>query len=416
MRSYTNLNGEIVEVSEEHLETASKIKRELQMTSPSHRCNWNLHKQFMEKEGFFDSEASENYRLMIKNYQSSVGELDSKEKHADLVADSKLASIQEAVGEMYFTKREVQLESQKLGKLKRELTLYGVIAQEIRKAMLNDLEQVIPQWSYENIVSPTPKRMVVLVSDLHVGAVVVNVLGNSYDFTIAKKRMKKYINEIIRIAQSEGVNQIDIVSLGDLTENVHMRKSQGFDTEFNYSQQIVKAYQLLRDFIVNLSQFFLVTYQGISGNHDRIAGNKDDNLDGDSSVVVINEMIKEFIVNANATRIKYNEADNINYSTWLEINGAKLKFVHGDNEKGNKKLAIHSDQDNEHYNVLVMGHLHHYDVKEVGINKYELHVGSLEGANNYGRKGKFTSSASQGLIIIGENGEIDIRRIDLQIT
>lgn len=414
MRSYKNLEGDTIVVSQEHLETAVRIKRELQMASPSHRCNWNQHKLLMEKEGFLDSEVSEGYRQLIKSYQVSTGTIESKEKHADIVATSKLASIKEATGELFYTKREVQMESLKLNRLKRELTLFGVIAEEIREALINELNEVIPTYAYQPRLSGKG-RMVVFLSDWHIGATVDNVLSNSYNLSIAKKRIAKYLSKIKKIAREEGITDIDVVCLGDMTEGVSMRNvTQSYEAEFPLAVQIVKAYELVRDFIVNLSEKHNVTYRGISGNHDRMNGKKEDNIDGDSTIFVINFMIKEFVEAKEAERIQYFEADHINYSVQLDINGIKIKAVHGDNEKGNKLLATHGDIDDTNYNVIAMGHLHHFHVREVGRNKFEAYFGSLQGVNNYALKGKFLSNASQGIIVINEYNEIEIRRIDLQ--
>lgn len=62
-----------------------------------------------------------------------------------------------------------------------------------------------------------------------------------------------------------------------------------------------------------------------------------------------------------------------------------------------------------------MGHIHHFDVTEVGQNQFEVHFGSLMGNNNYGKKSKYSSNASQGLVLLDEYGSLDIRRIDVQI-
>lgn len=416
MRSYTNKEGEVIEVSQEHLDTAVRIKRELQMASPSHRTNWAQHERMMLLEGFDDSEASESYRQMIKAYQTATGTIETRQKQADLVADSKLDSIKEAVGDMYFAKREVQMESLKLGRLKREITLYGVIAEQVRNAMLNELFEIIPSFAYqERLPIIGEGQMVVMLSDWHIGATVDNVKGNTFNYEVAQKRVEKYLSRVKKIAHDEGITEINVVCMGDMTEHVSMRKvNQAHEAEFPLAVQIVKAYELIRNFIVGLSEDFNVTYRGIGGNHDRMNGDKNDNIDGDSTIFVINFMIKEFIEKAKASRISYVEVDHINYSTSFYLNGYNMKFVHGDNEKGNKKLASHADIDNTSYNVLAMGHLHHFSVKEVGQNKYEAYVGSLMGANNYGVKGKFLSNASQGVILVNSLGEIDIKRVELQ--
>lgn len=415
MRSYTNVDGDLITVSEGHLDVAVKIKRELQMASPSHRTNWNEHKRLMEKEGFHDSEVSEAYRQMIKSYQVAKGTIESREKQANIVAENKLTSIKEAVGDLYYTKREVQMESLKLGRLKREITLFGVISEQVREALLNELNEVIPQFAHKDRLPLGSGRMVVLLSDWHIGATVKNVMGNSFNYEIARKRVAKYVDRIRKIAKSEGITSLDIVSLGDLTEHVSMRKvNQAHEAEFPLAMQIVKAYELIRDMLVNLSEDFNITYRGISGNHDRMNGDKGDNIDGDSTIYIINFMVKEFVQKAKVQRIEYIESDAINYSASFYVNQIRIKCVHGDNESGTKKLASHGDMDNANYNVLAMGHLHHHSVKEVGQNKYEVYVGSLQGANNYAMKGKFLSDASQGVIIVNEYGEIDIKRIDLQ--
>lgn len=104
MRYYTNSQGEKVEVTTYHLETAVELKLELQELSPSRKCNWNLHMKMMHEEGFNDSDVNESYRCMIKSYQKEIGKLSTLTKHADLIATSKLESIKNAVGEMYYQK------------------------------------------------------------------------------------------------------------------------------------------------------------------------------------------------------------------------------------------------------------------------------------------------------------------------
>lgn len=415
MRSYTNKDGELIVVSEDHLKASVRIKRELQMSSPSYRCNWNTHKKMMEQEGFSDSESSENYRCLIKNYQSAIGELPSVEKHADLISTSKLESIKEATGELYYTKREVQLESLKLGKLKREMTLFGVVAEGVYHALINELDTEIPKWSLQDRLPESENKMIVGISDIHTGTVVINVNGNYYNYSIAQLRLKKYVEEIFKIATVYNVTEIIVVALGDLTEHVSMRNiNQAFETEFTSSVQITKAFELVRDFLVNLTQKFNVTYMGISGNHDRMNGNKNDNIDGDSTVFVINYMVKIFAENKLIPRLRYVESDNILYSAVVNVNGSNIKFVHGDNEKGSNILALHSKEDHIVYNAIVMGHLHHYHVQEVGANQYQAYFGSLMGRNNYSKKGKFSSDASQGIILVNEYGELDFRRVGLQ--
>ena len=65
MAGYTNKDGIFIEVSESHIDTAIEIKLQLQKASPSFRCSWAKHKKLMEKEEYYDSENSENYRQSV---------------------------------------------------------------------------------------------------------------------------------------------------------------------------------------------------------------------------------------------------------------------------------------------------------------------------------------------------------------
>ena len=177
--SYTSKSGEKVEVSKEHVDTAIRIKKELQKSSPSFRCGWGQHKKMMESEGFSDSENSERYRLFIKGRQSALGELDSKEEYESNASNSKLESIKNAVGELFYTKREVQSESRKLNKLKKELSSTGVIASEIRDSFLNDIDWTVPSHAFNARIEEGSNHMIVVLSDWHVGAVINNSNGNA---------------------------------------------------------------------------------------------------------------------------------------------------------------------------------------------------------------------------------------------
>ena len=89
MAKYTNRKDEKIEVSDSHIDTAIRVKIELQNSSPSVKCNWRRHKRIMEREGFYDSDTNENYRCLIKAEQKSKGVLPSTEKYVNFVTDKK---------------------------------------------------------------------------------------------------------------------------------------------------------------------------------------------------------------------------------------------------------------------------------------------------------------------------------------
>ncbi|HDR8454006.1 TPA: hypothetical protein QC364_000798 [Bacillus cereus] len=418
MHSYKNKKGETVIVSQEHLETAVRIKVELQKANGM-RCSWSKHRQMMQVEGFDDSENSEAYRQMIKYYQKTIGELPSAPKYAEMVSDDQLQSIKKEIGELAWQKREVQLETRKLGKIKRDIIDDGLFISEVKASIKKELSQVqwekVMNYSFSPIFDRGETRMILCLTDWHLGAL-VDVEGNQYDYEIAVQRIHNVVEEAMAIATMRKVTQIDVVYMGDILEHAYMRNSQAYHAEFPVSEQMTRGGRLLIEVLAKLARHWVVSYRGFSGNHDRMNGDKNGNIDGDTGMVVVNDMVKMFIEMANIKNLTYVECKK--FSAVIQANGKSLKFVHGDLEKkaDASKINDHSSRDGVIYDAIVYGHLHHFMSLEVGIRKYEIRIGSTKGSDDYSEKLGLGSAPSQGVILVTATGEIDAIRIDCEMA
>lgn len=412
MRSYTNKDGLQVEVTEEHLQTAVHIKQELQKSVPSRRCNWKTLVNMMDVEGFDDAENSENYRQLIKNYQKSIGELPDVKSYADMVSGGKLEAIRQAVGEIAYEKRDAQNVFRELNKLKRDIIDFSVTAEQIGLAFAKH------DWSELSLkVEPKPKTegkiMIACLSDMHIGAFVQTDI-NTFNYEVAIRRLEDYAGIIISNAKANDISTIHIVNLGDVIEHSTMRHTQGFHAEFVYNDQIVRASDAIIKFLkIIAEERFHLTYAGIAGNHDR-ANDKDKTVDGDHAVKPINHAVKLFIDHGKYENIEYRQAKNYDYNL-LDVNGLNFKFVHGDLDslRNEGLVAKHSDLDNQDYTAIVMGHFHHHRNLEVGYRKHIIAFGSLKGADEYGEKIRKISAPSQGFILVGMDGKIEVERVEL---
>lgn len=417
MRSYKNKNDETIEVSKEHLDTAVEIKKALQSQSQGMKCSWAKHRQMMIKEGFDDSENSESYRQMIKYYQKTIGELPSAPKYAEMVSESRLGSIKDMVGELAWQKREIQHESKKLGKARRDIIDGSLFIEEVTSSIKNVLSEVkwadVMNYTFSPIADRGETRMILTLTDWHLGAL-VDVEGNKYNYKIAQERIYNVIEEAMSIATKRKVSQIDVVYMGDMLEHAYMRNSQAYHAEFPVSEQMTRGGRLLIEVLSRLSKHWLVTYRGFSGNHDRINGDKNGNIDGDTGMVVVNDMIKMFVELAKIDNLTYVETQK--FSAVIEANGKSLKFVHGDLEKREDKGKIHdhSSRDELIYDAIVYGHFHHFMCLEVGVRKYEIRVGSTKGSDDYSEKLGLGSAPSQAVILVSDLGGIEAIRIDCE--
>lgn len=409
MKSYTNKEGVRVEVSEEHLKTAVKIKKELQNASPSRKCQWSLLVKLMEKEGFIDAESNESYRCMIKAYQKEINELPEVTKYAEMVSEGKLESIKEVVGELAYEKREAQHVFKQLNKVKRDVIDFTLIAEQIGNAFRNHDFSAL-EFKYEALPE-SKKKMVVSLSDLHIGALASNDI-NTYNFEIAQKRMKEYLDKVVHECKVNNVSEVYLMNLGDVIEHPYMH-NLAYNCEFNLAEQIVMASDVIIKFAVGLSEVAHVTVAGIAGNHDRLNENKNDNLDGDHAVKGVNKALQSFIDNAKPERITYEQAND--YDHHITMNGINIKFVHGDldNITDANLVAKHSSLDGINYTMVVMGHYHHHRIIETGFKKFIVGFGSLKGADSFGKKVRKISSVSQGIILIDEDGKFEIKRVEL---
>jgi UDP-2,3-diacylglucosamine pyrophosphatase LpxH len=414
VRSFTDKDGNIVNVSNEHLEKAVEIKIELQESSPSRKCNWKLHKKMMEEEKIHDSDTNESYRQLVKSYQKQIGRLASVEKYADLVSSSKLEAIKGAVGELFHEKRETQIIRNELNKVKRELSQTAIITEEIRNAFVDDIDWTFPNYVYEPKFTESKNKLILVIGDWHLGATVVDSKGNNYNYKIALDRIDKLKSEVINYIRLFNITEIIVANVGDTIEGLYMRNyNQPFETEFTLSEQISKATKLIVDLLVSLSAYSNVSYFGICGNHDRFFFEKN-TVDSDNAMKIINESIKTIVELSSTKRITYIEVDNLfNYEKVFEVNGKMFKTVHGDFGKSSETIEKNSAIEQANIDCLIMGHWHHYKALEGNYGGWTIVNGSLMGRNNYSRKFKASANASQSIIVVTDSNIIPIK-IDLQ--
>ena len=418
-KTYTNSDDMEVQVSQEHLDKAVDIKLELQEISFGRKCNWNKHKQLMEQDGFTDSDVNESYRCIIKSYQSKIGKLRKVDSYADYVADGKIEAIKQVVGEMYYAKADNQQVLRELNKIKRGLTTSALAVEELKEIFLDEIEFNIPHYAYQKRLPNGRNKGILIITDWHVGVVVDNVKGNSFNLEIARKRINKLKQEALNYCNLFDINDLYICHLGDAIEHVSMRNTgQAYECELNFSQQIVKATELIVELLVNLAEHVNIEFESIAGNHDRSNGQKSDNIDGDNAIVIINDSIKNFIKYSKLPRLTMIDSNLYINEIIKTVNGKKFKMIHGDEDSGSdvNRIRDHSNMDNEIYDCIVSGHKHSFKSIQGNNGQWIVQVGCLMGRNNYSKKLKCVTNAGQGIIIVRDDGEIIPLPIDLQVN
>lgn len=403
---YLSSLDETVYVSQEHIDTAIKIYQELSKASRSKRISWKRHKRMMEREGFNDSDVNESYRQLIKRSRKKAGVLPSVEKHADMVADSKLESIKEAIGDIESSRLQANDEFTRLSRLKREwnreLVLYEIIEDSIKQMDLSGYK------ANKHIVDDLDeeKEMLITLNDIHYGYEVEGY----YNRDIAKEIVDRYAEKVIDLGLKENVTKIVIANEGDSIEG-RLRRQSIVDSSISHIEQTTEVSNIIVSFIKKLSEFFDIKVFFLIGNHCRLTESYKDALEGESVVPIIENIVDiVFAENENVELVKPDSP----YHHIVNIRDYNVFTCHGDRHKVKDPNLLHKLSVNYDtiIDVVLAGHLHSHQIVEVGINKYQIITGSIKGVDAFSEKINSMSSRSQVAIIFDDNG-FDIRQIGL---
>ena len=288
-------------------------------------------------------------------------------------------------------------ELNKLGRLKRDFAKSVEISNDIKESLGEELKN-ISLFNFERIEGTSEYKLIIQLSDLHIGYIIKNYKGNTYNYEILRKRLAEIIREAKKICDMYDITEVIVVNTGDVIEHVAMRETQqAFECEFNLSQQILKAIKTLYEFVTTVSEFANVRFISVGGNHSRASGSKNANIQGDNSNIVILGALQMLF--AENERVEVVEIDEIDDSCEFEVNGLKFLALHGDNRPADCKKLF----DSENVDVILRGHFHNFNVATQDNGGYVITCGSAFGYNPYSKKSiGATAQASQTLILVGD--------------
>ncbi len=325
---------------------------------------------------------------------------------------SSEADIHKVVTPYQIAHQRVLKDNREFNKIQREGAYTRMLFEDLKEDIRRELRSLAfgskkSTKDFEYIYEPKNSTIVVLISDWHIGATVVDHTHHGgYNFEILKARMDYLLARAEKVAHDNQAEKIVCVFVGDLIEGADMRGGQKWGLEFSLSQQIAKGTRLMYEVLEHLSEIAPVDFLAIRGNHDRLTGqaNKQDNIYNDSAVFLMLDSLKLFqetggqLANVN---IIDNSIDM--YDGNVDIYGKLLHANHGDGLKGTGSHFAKFIEDRA-INYLVTGHVHTFKATQDHRDHLHLVVGSPMGYNDYAKELKLTKTApSQTLIVMQEN-------------
>lgn len=271
---------------------------------------------------------------------------------------------------------------------------------------LDYLENVLKEQGKVNFHTHVPVSinsecdMLVMLSDLHIGQCFDSVFGK-YDSDIAKDRLEKYLNEIIKIQARHNCEKCFISIQGDLISN-NIHKSLAVTNRENVIDQIKIVSEMVSSFCFELTKIFsVVIMANCSGNHSCIDRKED---------AIHSERLDDLIA-WNVEKI-LSHIDNFHVLKNLDIGISKI------NIRGKCYVATHGDYDNFSKNgvanlsfmlgfipyAILCGHRHFTAMSDFyGVKM--LQSGSLVGSgDDYTIEKRLTGKASQTICICTDKG------------
>ena len=253
---------------------------------------------------------------------------------------------------------------------------------------------------------------VIQFSDVHFNEL-VDLPHNIYDFTVASKRCKHFVNQATKYFKAFGVTNVLMVQSGDLL-NSDRRLDELLNMATNRTKATFLAVDILQQVIIHLNSNFNVSVAMVTGNESRVK--KDwswaDSLASDNYDYTIFQTLRYLFKD---TPINFIDGDPT--EVVVEVAGQNLLVLHGNGSI--KKTAVESsvNQIVGRYKMrgttidyVIFGHIHS---ARVGDNY--ARSSSMVGANDYSEKAlNLSGRASQNCYIFYDNGNRDGIKIDLQ--
>jgi len=330
--------------------------------------------------------------------------------------DEQLSIHMEAI------KRAKQLQrAQDHNRIERKLFREYARAENAVTAITTDIRALLRKYKPHlgTIKHPAKKNSAVGViqfSDIHFNECVM-IESNTYDFTVASKRVKKHIDKSMQFFSTADVQNVLVTLTGDML-NSDRRLDELLQNSTNRARAVFLAVDIMQQAIRHLNQKYNISVASITGNESRLPQDIGwvDGIASDNYDYMIHGMLDALM--GGEPGIRFIAGD----PTELVVNvaGSNLLLLHGHSAAGKKadfagsmqKVVGRYAANGVQIDYVLSGHTH-----ETHIADKFARSASIVGANDYSEKAlNLPSRASQNCFLFYPDGSIDAYKVDLQNT
>lgn len=254
---------------------------------------------------------------------------------------------------------------------------------------------------------------VIQFSDVHMNEL-VDLENNKYDFSVASKRTRHFVNKAKMYFKTANVSNIVFAMTGDLM-NSDRRMDELLNQATNRAKATFLAVDIFQQAILDMAKDFNVTVASIVGNEGR--ANKElgwsDIIATDNYDYTIFQCLRYLFRDSEVKFLHGDPSELV-----INVAGQNLLLLHGHGSfRGKLDTAVNQiagrySMKGVKIDYMIFGHIHS---ARVGDNFGRS--SSMVGANDYSEKAlNLNGRASQNCYIFYDNGNRDGIKIDLQNT
>lgn len=356
----------------------------------------------------------DTFRQWIKNSRYVKG---------DMIHNEHLISGK-TIDDITFEEFEEKTEDIKAGLYKQQVKTRDVmnsyrrtLRDEARIEFLHDLikESVSELKSLPEVVIPEVEEgadaeAVMLLSDLHIGMSIDNFY-NKYNSDIARKRLEKYVSDVISICRSRGVVRLNVLNLGDMIDG-NLRVTSRIEDSEDLISQIMKASEFLSEALNRLQDAAPeIIYRSCSDNHSRVTPNFRENIEKENYFRLVDFYLKARLKD---TKIEFAEDNlDVDLGFFRLINGKKMVFAHGHRDNVNTAIQNALGATRQYVDYVCVGHYHESKMKSFQGAKVFVNS-SICGSDGYAQSKRLYGNAEQTLLVF-EGNNLSVNYINLDI-
>lgn len=239
-----------------------------------------------------------------------------------------------------------------------------------------------------------------ILSDWHLGLKCKNH-WNEFNYDIARERIERLKNKVIRYCNKHIVDILHIEIIGDMINgSIHL--GNRVESEENVINQAMTTSEIIANFINDLAnELPNIKVYTLYGNHGRVNSNKNDSIDVENFERLIEWYLDIRLKDINNVELCKNKYDET-FGYFQLKNGKNIVFSHGNYDKINKVIDDYSKMLKIYVDEVHLGHFHNYNEKD-DSGRTLLINGTLSGTDTYSKNLRLIGKPMQTLRIYEED-------------